>query len=172
MRIVVGRVGRAHGVRGDVGVEVRTDDPDVRFAAGSVLFTAEDGPTTVTVERSRWHSGRLLVGFAGVSDRTAAEDLRGLLLYRLDADRVEEEGAWYDHDLIGCAVRSGGEIVGEVEDVGHPPAQDLLHIRLATGQLRLVPLVRELVPEVDIDARIITVEDRPGLLADLPADEG
>ena len=171
MRIVVGRVGRAHGLRGDVGVEVRTDDPDIRFAPGSVLFTGESGDSTVTVADSRWHSGRLLVAFEGVADRTAAEALRGVLLYRAAHDRVPEEQAWYDQDLIGCTVDSDSGVVGTVADVVHLPAQDLLAVQLPDGSTRLVPLVAELVPLVDVAARRITVADRPGLLADAPDGE-
>lgn len=167
MRIVVGRVGRAHGVRGDVAVDVRTDDPHVRFAAGARLFLDAEGERTLTVERSRWHSGRLLVAFEGVGDRTAAEALRGTVLYRADDDRIVEDDAWYDHDLIGCAVRSDSVTVGEVIDVVHLPAQDLLSVRCADGAIRLVPLVADLVPTVDPVARVVEVVDRPGLLTDL-----
>jgi 16S rRNA processing protein RimM len=168
VRLVVGRIGRAHGVRGDVAVEVRTDDPDARFAPGSRLFTAEEGERALTVERSRWHSGRLLVAFSGVADRTAAEALRGQLLYRADADALSEPDAWYDHDLIGCVVRTAAGPVGEVADVVHLPAQDLLSVRLEDGTTRLVPLVAELVPSVDLAARTVQVADVPGLLRDAP----
>ncbi len=166
MRIVVGRIGRPHGVRGDVSIDVRTDDPDERFAVGRRLYLAEDGGSELTVERSRWHSGRLLLAFAGVGDRGAAEELRGLLLYRDAGDRIDEPGAWYDHDLIGCAVRTDAGPVGTVVDVLHLPAQDVLSVELRDGTVRLVPLVAELVPRVDIGAREVVVADRPGLLFD------
>jgi 16S rRNA processing protein RimM len=168
VRLVVGRVGRAHGVRGDVAVEVRTDDPDVRFAPGARLFTAEDGEHALIVERSRWHAGRLLVAFSGFADRTAAEALRGQLLYRADADALSEPDAWYDHDLIGCTVRTPEGPVGEVAEVVHLPGQDLLSVRLGDGTNRLVPLVAELVPSVDLAARTVEVADVPGLLRDAP----
>lgn len=170
MRIAVGRIGRAHGVRGDVTLDVRTDDPDVRFAPGSQLFTGESGTGSLVVARARWHSGRLLVGFEGVADRNAAEAIRGTVLYRDDQDRVEEDDAWYDHDLIGCTVRTAGGLVGEVVDVVHLPAQDLLSVRMSDGASRLVPLVAELVPEVDLAARTVTVADVPGLLDDPPTE--
>lgn len=85
MQLVVGRIGRAHGIRGDVLVEVRTDEPDDRFAVGSVLVTdpADAGP--LTVDDARWHSGKLVVRFADVHDRNRAEELRGLLLV-VDSD--------------------------------------------------------------------------------------
>ena len=80
MQVVVGRIGRPHGVRGDVNVESRTDEPDRRFAAGTVLATDHSTCTRLTVETSRWHSGRLLLHFEGIDDRTAVEALRGVLL--------------------------------------------------------------------------------------------
>lgn len=171
MRILVGRVGRAHGVRGDVGVDVRTDDPDVRFAAGAVLHASDEGPATVTVSRSRWHSGRLLVAFEGITDRTAAERLQGTQLYREEADTVAEADAWYDYDLVGCEVFSGGAPVGRVAEVLHLPAQDCLAVEVADGSVRLVPMVVDIVTEVDPQHRRIVVDDLPGLLSDLPDDK-
>lgn len=170
MRVVVGRIGRAHGVRGEVAVHVRTDDPDVRFASGSSLFTADDGGPAITVRSSRWQSGRLIVAFQGVSDRTGAEALSGTMLYRDDADAVAEPEAWYDHELIGCTVRTEHGVVGVVADVVHLPAQDMLAVELSDGTVRLVPLVAELVPEIDVAQRAVTVADRPGLLFDVDED--
>ena len=171
MRVIVGRVGRAHGVRGEVAVVLHTDDPQVRFAAGSSLFTGESGSGRLSVADSRWHSGRLLVRFEGVGDRTAAEALAGTLLYREDSDRVEEAGAWYDHDLIGCQVQCAGAVVGTVVDVLHLPAQDTLEVEVAGGGVRLVPLVAALVPTIDVAAGRIVVADIPGLLFDADAPE-
>ena len=117
MLLVVGRVGRAHGVKGEVTVEVRTDEPETRLAPGSVLLTdpPERGP--LTVRTAHVHSGRLLVRFDGVDDRTAAEALRGTLLL-VDVDPAappDEDDAWYDHQLVGLAVvDTGGAAVGEV----------------------------------------------------------
>jgi 16S rRNA processing protein RimM len=175
MQLVVGRIGRAHGIKGEVGVEVRTDDPDLRFADGAQLLTdpPERGPLTVV--ETRWHSGRLLVRFKGVDDRTAAETLRGTLLV-VEADeaaRLEDPDEFYDHQLVGLAVVStAGDAVGEVVDVLHLPAQDVLAIKRADGAEVLVPFVKELVPVIDLDARTVTVEPRPGLLDPEAADEG
>ena len=108
MQLVVGRIGKAHGIRGEVGVEVRTDDPDARFASGESLITepADRGP--LRVDATRWHSGRLLVNFAGVADRTAAEALRGtLLLVEVDeSERPDDPDEFYDHQLVGLRVVS------------------------------------------------------------------
>lgn len=164
MRVVVGRVGRPHGIRGDVTVEPRTDDPAGRYAPGARLFTAAEGAESLEVVDHRWHSGRLLVRFAGVSGREEAEAVRGTVLYAEAATAVEDD-AWYDHELIGLAVRVGGIGIGEVSDVVHLPAQDLLEVSL-DGDKRLVPLVAEIVPVVDVAGGYVEVEDVPGLLAE------
>jgi 16S rRNA processing protein RimM len=171
VEVVVGVVGRPHGVRGEVAVEPRTDEPDRRFAAGQEL-RSEDSPRTFTVTSMRWHSGRMLVRFAGLDDRTAAETVRGTrLVTDVDPDeRPEEPGEFYDRQLVGLAVQTpDGAWVGEVADVLHLPAQDVLEIRTAAG-LRLVPFVADLVPEVDLEQGILTVADREGLLTE--TDEG
>src|SRR5215469_5074508 len=114
MRLVVGRVGRPHGLRGEVTVEVRTDDPAQRFAAGSVLATDPAGRGPLTVVASRWHSGRLLVTFEGCQDRADAEALRDTLLQidSADLEPLDDPEEFYDHDLIGLAVGTlGGESV-------------------------------------------------------------
>src|SRR6266705_1742934 len=151
MQLVVGRVGRPHGIRGEVTVQVRTDDPGRRFAAGSVLATepADRGPLTVL--SSRWHSGRLLVSFAGSADRSQAESLTGTLLVVGSAEDPDE---FNDHDLIGLQVlTTAGDLVGTVRDVLHH-GQDLLVVQQAAGPApeALVPFVTAIVPEVDIAA--------------------
>ncbi len=169
MQLVVGRVGRPHGLHGEVTVEVRTDDPDQRFIAGSSLATvpAERGP--LTVAGSRWHSGRLLVRFAGCEDRNAAEDLRDTIL-AIDSDELEplaDPEDFYDHNLIGLrVVTAAGEPVGAVSDVLHH-GQDLLVIEgtgSRSGSEILVPFVAAIVPEVDVAARRLVIDPPPGLL--------
>jgi 16S rRNA processing protein RimM len=120
MQLVVGRISRPHGVRGEMAVDVRTDDPELRLAAGAVLATepAAAGPLTVT--SARWHSGRLLLSFDGITDRNEAGELRGTLLV-VDSDDLEDASdpeEFRDHQLIGLGVIGpGGEHVGEVTDV-------------------------------------------------------
>ncbi|HUZ25876.1 MAG TPA: ribosome maturation factor RimM [Streptosporangiaceae bacterium] len=169
MQLVVGRIGRPHGIRGDVTVDVRTDDPELRFAAGSVLQTdpAANGPLTVAA--ARWHSGRLLVSFAGVGDRDEADELRGLLLL-VESDDLGDDGdpdEFRDFQLIGLAVlTTAGEPVGQVADVLHH-GQDLLVIKGAGDRLGaeiLVPFVAPLVPEVDVAAGRLVIDPPPGLL--------
>lgn len=167
MQILVGSIGRAHGVRGEVAVDVRTDEPDHRFATGSVLDTDPATAGPLTVLGSRWHSGRLLLTLAGVADRTSAEALRGV---RLVADSTtspdsDDEDQYWDHQLVGLSAESAsGEPLGEVEDVLHPPGGDLLVLRRGNGPELLVPFVRAIVPEVDLPAGRLVVDPPPGLL--------
>lgn len=169
MQLVVGRVGRPHGLRGEVTVEVRTDDPDQRFATGASLATVPPDRGPLTVAGSRWHSGRLLVRFAGREDRGAAEALRNTML-AIDSDQLgplEDPDAFYDHDLVGLRVlTTGGEEVGTVADVLHQ-GQDLLVVQGAgtrSGSEILVPFVAAIVPLVDVAAGRLVIDPPPGLL--------
>jgi 16S rRNA processing protein RimM len=166
MRVVVGRIGRPHGIRGEVTVETRTDEPDERFAPGAVLSV--DGPvSSLVVERTHWHSGRLLVTFEGIADRTAAEGLRGLLLHveRAEDEVPADEDEYYDSTLTGCDVELlDGSPVGTVGDVVHLPAQDLLVVRTLDEREVLVPFVSAIVPRVDIGARLVVLDPPAGLL--------
>ena len=166
MRVVVGRIGRPHGIRGEVTVEPRTDEPDERFAPGAVL--SSDGPVAeLVVERTHWHSGRLLVSFRGVHDRNAAEALRGVLLsIDRDVDDVPDDpDEYYDSALEGCeVVLVDGTMVGTVDGVVHLPAQDLLSIRRPDDREALVPFVTAIVPTVDVPGRRIVIDPPPGLL--------
>jgi 16S rRNA processing protein RimM len=169
MQLVVGRISRPHGVRGELAVDVRTDDPELRLAAGAVLATepAAAGPLTVT--RARWHSGRLLLSFDGIADRNQADELRGILLV-VDSDKLEDISdpeEFRDHQLIGLdVIGPGGEHVGEVTDVLHY-GQDLLVIAgggKRAGTEIMVPFVAELVPEVDLTAGRLVIDPPAGLL--------
>ena len=167
MQLVIGRVARAHGVHGDVSIDVRTDDPDRRFAVGASLATEPSDRGPLKVVTSRWHSGRLLVSFDGLTDRTAAEALRGtMLVVDVDeAERFSDPDEFYDHHLIGLRARTPDATeIGVVSDVLHLPAQDVLAIKRLDGVEILVPFVAELVPAVDVDAGTVTIEPRPGLL--------
>jgi 16S rRNA processing protein RimM len=174
VRLVVGRIGRAHGVHGDVGVEVRTDDPDIRFVDGAVLVTEPPERGPLTVVSTRWHSGRLLVHFAGVDDRNGSEALRGTDLV-VDVERSErprDPDEFYDHHLIGLSVvTSSGAPVGVVAEVLHLPSQDVLAVTRTDGVEILIPFVAEIVPSVDLDAGRVVVVPKPGLLDPEAADE-
>ncbi|MEU8380520.1 ribosome maturation factor RimM [Streptosporangium sp. NPDC048865] len=173
MQLVVGRIGRPHGLRGDVSVEVRTDEPDRRFAPGSALATDPASAGPLVVESRRWHSGILLVRFEGVTGRDQAEDLRGTMLV-IDSDDIppsDDPDEFYDHQLIGLTVvKPDGEPVGEVSDVLHH-GQDLLVVRRGKGGAGgagaaevYVPFVKALVPVVDLVKGVLVVDGPAGLL--------
>ena len=178
MRIVVGRAGRPHGIRGEVVIGVRTDEPDLRFAVGATLdarSTSDDagpengaGGERLTVASMRWHSGQLLVAFAGITDRTAAADLTGSWL-SVDSSQLPDTGdpdEFRDYELIGLSVRTcAGDPVGVVTDVLHY-GQDLLVVRRQdeSGGEALVPFVKAIVPQVDVAAGVLVIDPPPGLL--------
>jgi len=157
MRLLVGRIGRAHGILGEATIEVRSDDPDSRFAVGEKLQSDEHGILTIT--SGRVHNGVLLLGFAGYTDRNQIEKLRNTLLYAdVDIDQVREDADDYHVlQLIGCrAYLESGELFGEVTDVINLPGQDLLAIKTPTFET-LIPFVRQLVPIVDVVAKRVVV---------------
>lgn len=165
MRVTVARIGRPHGIRGQVTVEVRTDDPDTRFAAGSVLLTdpPEVGPLTVT---STARSGRiLLLSFAGIDTRDDAERLRNTLL-QVDVDALppaDDPDEYYDHQLLGLTAHHvDGTTLGTITDILHAPAAPVLEVTGATGAT-LVPFVAAIVPEVDLDAGTLTIDPPSGM---------
>lgn len=164
MLVVVGRIGRAHGIRGDVSIEVRTDEPENRFVVGGELIT--DSGRHLRIRDVKWHSGRLLLAFDGVQDRTEVEQLRGMLLQveRDEAETPDDPEEFYDSALIDCrVVDEDGVDLGTVREVAHLPAHDLLVIDREGSEV-LIPFVREFVPEVDIAARRIVVTPPEGLL--------
>jgi 16S rRNA processing protein RimM len=168
--VVVGRIGRPHGVRGEVTVEVRTDDPDLRFVPGAVLRTdpADRGP--LTVSGRRWNGEVLLLALetpAGpVESREAAEELRNteLLVDVADLPELEDPDSFYDHQLVGLSARlADGTALGEVTAVRHEGA-DLLVVRRADRGDLLIPFVAAIVPTVDVDGGFVVVEPPEGLL--------
>jgi 16S rRNA processing protein RimM len=177
--VAVGRIGRPHGIRGEVSVELWTDEPERRFAAGAQLQVRRPagGPApaqpTLTVAATRWHQERLLVRFTELPDRNAAEAARGLdLLIAVSPDEhPEDPEEFYDHQLIGLTVATtDGVDVGVVSEVMHSGAQDLLVVRRDGRDDALVPFVSALVPEVDLANGRLLVADRPGLLEPLEED--
>ena len=163
--VLVGTIGRAHGLRGEVSVHVHTDEPERRFTPGASLRVG-DRPRTVA--SARWHSGTLLLGLEGVTDRTAAEALRGRELWAdVPADEAPaDEGEYWDRQLVGLEVLdAAGAVAGTIGEVLHLPAHDVLVVRTSGGD-RLIPFVSEVVPVVDLEAGHVRVADIGGLLSD------
>jgi 16S rRNA processing protein RimM len=163
--LVVGRIGRPHGLRGEVSVVVRTDAPDQRFSTGSV-FRLSAG-RRVTVAGTRWHRGMLLVRLEGVEDRDAAEALRGTLLTVTTDDLAPPENPdeFHDHQLVGLrAELADGQVVGTVRDVVHGPAGELLVLSRDGLEDALVPFVRDIVPTVDLPGGRVVLTPPEGLL--------
>jgi 16S rRNA processing protein RimM len=177
IEVVVGRIGKPHGIRGEVTVDVRTDEPERRYVAGAVLQAeAPRGSAfttpTLTVSRTRWHQGVLLASFAELPDRTAAESARGVVLRAVvPADETPEDPEeFYDHQLVGLAAYDvDGTHLGEVVGLVHG-AQDLLRVRTLDRREALVPFVSALVPEVDLPGGRLVIADRPGLVSPFPDD--
>ena len=173
----VGRLTKAHGLKGAIKLELYTDDPERRFVPGAEfsLQVPESSPwhgRHLTLRELRWYNGHPVGFFEGVDDRTAAEGLiKAILWVDQPADEESEPDAWYDHQLVGLAVMRDGEKVGEVAHVDHLPAQDLLVVK-AGGREVMVPFVSAIVPEVDLEAGTVTVTPPAGLFEELPEPQG
>lgn len=169
MQLVVGRILRPHGVRGEVVVDVRTDSPGERFAVGTVFDTDPAAAGPLTVSSLRPHQGRFLITFDGYADRDVADQLRGVLLC-IDSSAVAppaDPDEFNDYQLIGLRAESPeGEQFGEVIRIEHAPASDLLVVRLPDGREGLVPFVRAIVPTVDLAGGRVVLTP-PGGLFDL-----
>jgi 16S rRNA processing protein RimM len=166
MNVVLARIGKPHGLRGEVTVQLHTDDPETRFAVGTVIATeAEPGsgvPTALTIASTRVHRGTWLITFEEIPDRTGAEGLRGTRLVLPESNPQVEDDAFYEEDLVGLEVRDpNGERVGTVTGLEIGPAQDRLVITLTDGVTAYVPFVRRLVPTVAEDH--VVVDPPPGL---------
>jgi len=185
MRLVVGQIGRPHGIRGEVSVTVRTDEPEERFVAGSVFITevprdrrVNGGPApasgdrfvvppTLVLEAIRWHQGRGIALFENVYDRNLAEELRGVFL-QVESEELPpptDPDEFHDHQLVGLRVVSvAGEDLGTIGRVEHAPASDLLVVDKTGGGTALIPFVSQIVPTVDIPGGRVIVDPPEGLL--------
>ncbi len=174
----VGRLVKAHGLKGALKLELYTDDPEGRFTPGAsfTLQVPESSPwhgKPLTVREFRWMNSHPVAFFEGVEDRSAAEELvRAILWVDQDPeDAATEDDAWYDHQLVGLDVVREDEVVGRVIRVDHFPAQDLLIVRVGGDREVLVPFVKALVPEVDVAAGRVIVTPPAGLFEDLPSED-
>ena len=173
------RIGKAQGLKGEVTVQVFTDEPYNRFEPGNVLYT-KDGEREFTIEASRTFKNRWILLFEQSLNRNDAESLNGLELYTKaqSAEELEQENAWYIKDLIGlsahiCKNNSLGVApreIGKVVDVVDG-AQSLLKIRLlqpvGDDKTALVPFVQALVPEVNLKEKCLTLDPPGGLIPGL-----
>ena len=170
-QLLVGRIAKAHGIGGELAVDVHTDAPDERFAPGAVLTARlrDRSVRTLTVSTVREHSGRLLIRFEEVPDRTVAEGMRGvqLLVDAADLPPSEDPDAFYDHELEGlAAVLEDGTEIGKVREIARSPGGELLVLDLVEdGGEALVPFVREIVPEVDVAGGRVVLAPPEGLLS-------
>ncbi|MER5369744.1 ribosome maturation factor RimM [Streptomyces sp. NPDC002722] len=167
MQLVVARIGRAHGIKGEVTVEVRTDEPELRLGPGAVLATEPAGAGPLTIETGRVHSGRLLLRFEGVRDRTAAEALRNtLLIAEVDpAELPEDPEEFYDHQLMDLdVVLADGTEIGRITEITHLPSQDLFIVERPDGSEVMIPFVEEIVTEIDLAEQRAVIAPPPGLI--------
>jgi len=167
----VGRLVKAHGLKGAMKVELYTDDPDGRFVPGATfsLQVPDSSPwfgKSITVREFKWMNSHAVLFLEGIEDRSEAETLvRAILWIDQDAEAESgEEDAWFDHQLVGLAVVRDGRTVGRVARVDHMPAQDLLVITASDDREILVPFVKAIVPEVDLPGRRVVVDPPEGLL--------
>lgn len=162
MQVQVARIGKPHGIRGEVSVQLFTDAPEERFVPGARFVVQPEKLGTLEVRSARWNKDILLLGFVGVQTRNDAEELRGTLLFA-DSDDSEDDDAWYEHELLGLAVRVGQATVGKVTGLRTMPVQDLLLVEDLDGEEVLVPFVDEIVPEVNIEDGYVLLTPPAGL---------
>ena len=169
MRLVVARIGRAHGVRGEVTIEIRTDKPEERFFEGALLETQPSNWGPLKIASVRNHNGTLLLSFDGRDDRNSAEELRNVLLLadvEVDTDKLDED-EFHASEILGCvAVLESGQVLGKVVDILQLPSQDTLVVNRddESGEEILIPFVRKHVPEIDLEKKILIVRDMEGLI--------
>ncbi|MDT0434935.1 MULTISPECIES: ribosome maturation factor RimM [Streptomyces] len=169
MQLVVARIGRAHGLRGEVTVEVRTDEPELRLGPGAVLTTEPASTGPLTIETGRVHSGRLLLRFAGVTDRTGADALRNtLLIAEIDPEELPDgDDEYYDHQLMDLdVVTEDGQEIGRITEISHLPSQDLFIVERPDGSEVMIPFVEEIVVEIDLAEQKAVIAPPPGLVDD------
>ena len=164
MQLQVARIGKPHGIRGEVTVQVLTDAPGDRFVPGTefVVEPASAGPLTIL--SARWNKDILLLGFEEIGTRNEAEALRGAKLF-IETEELEEDDdeGWYEHELVGLEARVGSDIVGKIAALHTMPVQDLLTVETPDGKEVLVPFVEQIVPEVNVAEGYVLITPPPGL---------
>ncbi|THJ66954.1 ribosome maturation factor RimM [Arthrobacter echini] len=164
MDVLVARIGKPHGIKGEVTVQLFTDAPEDRFDTGEVFRVEGAAVTELTVGQARWNKDILIVGFERIGDRNQAETLRGARLF-IDTSEVQDEDddAWYEHELVGLDARVDGVSVGTVTALRTMAVQDLLVVELTDGHEAYVPFVGDIVPEVNPEEGFIVITPPAGL---------
>jgi 16S rRNA processing protein RimM len=164
MQLQVARIGKPHGIRGEVTVQVLTDAPGDRFVPGTefVVEPASVGP--LTVHSARWNKDILLLAFEEIETRNEAETLRGAKLF-IETEELEDndDEGWYEHELVGLEARVGSQVVGKVSGLNTMPVQDLLVVKTPAGKEILIPFVEQIVPEVNVAEGYVLVTPPAGL---------
>ena len=162
MQLVVGRIGRAHGVLGEATVQVQTDDPDVRFKVGAKLSL--DNGKDLTIRSARWHNQILLLAFDGIIDRNQIEELRDQMISAEVDITSLSPGEYHYQQLLGCEVfLQSNELIGEVDEIVKLPGQDLLSVA-KNGKKVLIPMVKKIIISIDVSTKKIVVDPPEGLL--------
>ncbi|WP_426978378.1 ribosome maturation factor RimM [Pseudarthrobacter sp. O4] len=173
MQLQVARIGKPHGIRGEVTVQVLTDAPGDRFVPGTqfVVEPASAGPLTIL--SARWNKDILLLAFEEIETRNEAETVRGAKLFieTEELDEDDDDEGWYEHELVGLDVRVGDKVVGKVSGLNTLPVQDLLVVTSRDGREILIPFVEQIVPEVNVGEGFVLVTPPPGLF-EVNAEEG
>lgn len=175
-RLRVGRLTKAHGLKGAIKIELYTDDPDRRFIPGAVFHLQVPEASTwfgksIELLELKWFNSHPVAFFKDVTDRTTAESMiKAILLVDEDPNEQQEDDAWYDHQLVGLTVLRDNQEIGKVIRVEHLPAQDLLVVDTVNGEV-LVPFVKAIVPSVDIAAGVLIITPPLGLFESAPDDE-
>ncbi|MGO4803883.1 ribosome maturation factor RimM [Arthrobacter sp. 2MCAF15] len=165
MQLQVARIGKPHGIRGEVTVQVLTDAPGDRFVPGTKFIVEPASAGPLTVFSARWNKDILLLAFDEIETRNEAEGLRGAKLFieTEDIGADDDDEGWYEHELVGLEVRVGGSVVGKVSALHTLPVQDLLVVTTAEGTEVLIPFVEQIVPEVNVGEKYVLVTPPPGL---------
>jgi 16S rRNA processing protein RimM len=162
LQLVVGRIGRAHGVLGEATVQVQTDDPDVRFKVGAKLSL--DNGKDLTIRSARWHNQILLLAFDGIIDRNQIEELRDQMISAEVDITSLSPGEYHYQQLLGCQVfLQSDELIGEVDEIVKLPGQDLLSVA-KNGKKVLIPMVKKIIISIDVSTKKIVVDPPEGLL--------
>ncbi len=165
MELVVGRLGRPHGVQGEISVEIRTDEPEERFKNGVTLFLKEN-KKNLTVSTSRWHQQKMLVKFDEITDRDMADEIKGkTLMVTIDENQLEnKKDQYYEFQLVNLNVKDNkNNLLGKVKEVISGNAQDLIVVEANNQKEVMVPFVKQIVKDVDLVNKEIKMDPPPGL---------